>query len=138
MDPSHVDAALAETLPRLFQCSPAPQGAVRVRTPLLYPDGGVVEVFLSDNAGGYTASDFGQALGWLRMQTTCDRRSPEQNRAIEESCQTLGVELQRGQLVLRLEEGAAIADAVLRLALAVVQVSERCFTLCTPSTAAPE
>ena len=104
MDTSHVDAALAETLPHLFQCLPAPQGTVRVRTPLLYPDGGVVEVFLSDNAGGYTASDFGEALGWLRMQSASDRRPAAQDRAIEESCQTLGVELQRGQLVLRLEE----------------------------------
>ena len=35
----------------LFVCSPAPQEGVRVRTPLLYPDGGVVDVFVLERNG---------------------------------------------------------------------------------------
>ena len=35
--------------------SPAPQHGVRVRTPLLYPDGGVIDVFVANSEGRCTA-----------------------------------------------------------------------------------
>ena len=39
-------SSIARSLPPLFSCSPAPEEGVRVRTPLMYPDGGVVDVFV--------------------------------------------------------------------------------------------
>ena len=39
MSAEEVRRSIAETAPSLFECSPAPQGGVRVRTPLVYPDG---------------------------------------------------------------------------------------------------
>ena len=64
-------------MPPLFVCSPAPQEGVRVRTPMLYPDGGVVDVFVLDSKGSYIVTDFGDALGWLGLQSTSQNRSPE-------------------------------------------------------------
>ena len=123
--------SIAGKLPELFECSPAPQEGVRVRTPLMYPDGGIVDVFVLEHDNQYRVTDFGETLGWLRMQSVSARRSPRQKRMIEDTCQTLGVELHRGQLVLRLGATDVIAEAVLRLAQAAVRVSDLWFTLRT-------
>lgn len=58
---------LAGSLSSLFECSATERGAVRVRTPFLYPDGGVIDVFVGQRDAGFTVTDFGEALGWLRM-----------------------------------------------------------------------
>ncbi len=104
---------------------------MRVRTPLMYPDGGVVDVFVLENDGRYKITDFGQTLGWLRMQSVGGRRSPRQNRMVEDTCETLGVELDRGQLTLRFVPANALGESVLRLAQAAVRVSDLWFTLRT-------
>ena len=75
MNSSGFCVSIARTLPPLFVCSPAPQEGVRVRTPLLYPDGGVVDVFVLERGSGYTITDFGDALGWLGMQSISRRLS---------------------------------------------------------------
>ena len=129
MNPNKLYKSITETLPELFKCSPAPQEGVRVRTPLMYPDGGIVDVFVLESGGKYKITDFGEALGWLRMQSKSNHRSPNQNRMIEDTCQTLGVELHRGQLTLTVGTGDVTGEAVLRLAQAVVRVSDLWFTL---------
>ena len=115
---------MAETLPALFECSPAPQGRIRVRTPLVYPDGGIVDVFVVEHEGQLSVTDLGEALGWLRMQSADAGRTAEQTRMIEDTCQTLGVALHRGQLVLQLGADDVIAEAVLRVGQAAVRLSD--------------
>ena len=130
MNADELCLSIGKSLPALFECAPAPRGGIRVRTPLIYPDGGMVDVFvLACGDGGYSLTDFGEALGWLRMQSVRGRRSPKQNRMIEDTCQTLGVELHRGQLVLRVATAGALGEAVLRLGQAAVRVSDLWFTL---------
>ena len=55
-------ATIGKTLPPRFECSPAPQEGVRVRTPLMYPDGDIVDVFVLKRDSGYIVTDFGDAL----------------------------------------------------------------------------
>lgn len=124
-------SVIGASLPTLFECTPAPREGVRVRTPLMYPDGGMVDVFVSEQSGRYSVTDFGEALGWLRMRSVSTRRSPKQNRMVEDTCRTLGVELHRGQLMLRLGAADGLGEAVLRLAQAAVRVSDLWFTLRT-------
>ena len=121
--------AISKSLPPLFECTPAAHEGVRVRTPLMYPDGGIVDVFVLERAGGYVVTDFGDALGWLRAQSVSARRSPRQQFLIDDVCQTLGIEMKRGQLVLRSGESDPVAETVVRLAQAVVRVSDLWFTL---------
>ena len=124
-------SSIGDSLPSLFKCGPAAGGGVRVRTPLMYPDGGVVDVFVLERDGGFTISDYGESLGWLRLQSVSRRRSPKQNRMIGDVCQTLGLELERGQLVLRVAAGAVLGESVLRLAQGAVRLSDLWFTLRT-------
>lgn len=129
MDIEELRGSIRETLPPLFECAPAPREGVRVRTPLTYPDGGMVDVFVLARDGGYKITDFGQTLGWLRMQSAGARRSPGQNRMVEDVCETLGIELDHGQLILRAGPPNALGESVLRLAQAAVRVSDLWFTL---------
>ena len=129
MDQNDLCGSIQEGLPALFECSPAPQDGVRVRTPLMYPDGGLVDIFVQESGDGFSLTDFGETLGWLRMQSANLRHSPKQGRMIEDVCQTLGVELDREQLVLRSKDASGFEEPILRLAQAAVRVSDLWFTL---------
>lgn len=128
MDSNKICFSIGKSLPGLFQCSPAPHGRVRVRTPMLYPDGGVIDVFIMEHDGGYLVTDFGEALGWLGMQSASARLSPNQEALIEDVCQTLSIESRYGQLMLRLGADDTIGEAVIRLAQAVARISNLWFT----------
>ena len=122
MNSDKLCAAVGKTLP-LFECSPAPQEGVRVRTPLMYPDGGIVDVFVLERDDGYMVTDFGDALGWLHMQSESMQQSQEQRLMVEDLCRTLGIELHSGQLVLRSDADDTLEKTVLRVAQAVASVS---------------
>ena len=140
MNVNELCAAIGQSLPPLFVCSPAPQEGVRVRTPMMYPDGGIVDVFVLDRGSRYTVTDFGDALGWLELQSVSRNRSPKQQMLIQDVCQTLRVELFQDQLVLRSVTNDVLAESVLRVAQAAVRVSDLWFTLRSQSlqTAADE
>lgn len=129
MNTNELCSYIGNSLPALFECTPAAHEGVRVRTPLLYPDGGVVDVFVLESDGRYTVTDFGDALGWLRMQSVSARRSRKQQLLIDDVCQTMGIQLSHGQLVLHSKMGDMLGEAVLLLAQAVVRVSDLWFTL---------
>jgi hypothetical protein len=130
MNPNELCAVLRADHSPLFECSAAPKEGIRVRTPFLYPDGGVIDVFVIERDGNFTVTDFGEAVGWLRMQSIGGQPSPKQRRMIEDVCITLGVELFRGQLAMRC--GAqGLSQAVVRLGQAVLRVSDLWFTLRT-------
>ena len=129
MNINELCVSVGQSLPSLFVCSPAPQEGVWVRTPLLYPDGGVVDVFVLERGNGYTVTDFGDALGWLGLQSTSRRFSSKQQLLVADVCQTLRIEQFQGQLVLRQVTKDTLGESVLRMAQAVVRVSDLWFTL---------
>ncbi|WP_322495571.1 DUF1828 domain-containing protein [Chloroflexus sp.] len=85
-------AQLQTLHPPLFVCSPAPKEGIRVRTPFMYPDGGIIDVFGIERESHVEVTNFGEAIGWLRMQSFSGQLSPKQRRFIEDICLTLGVE----------------------------------------------
>ncbi len=129
MNDNELCATIGRSLPPLFVCAPAPQEGVRVRTPLLYPDGGVVDVFVLERGNKYTITDFGDAMGWLGLQSVSRHRSPKQQALAQDVCQTLRIELFHEQLVLRSVPEDELGEAVLRVAQAAVRVSDLWFTL---------
>ena len=129
MNENELCASVGRTLPPLFVCSPAPHEGVRVRTPLLYPDGGVVDVFVLQRGAGYTVTDFGDALGWLGLQSISRRRTRRQEILVQDVCQTLRIQIFQNQLVLREVVEDTLGEAVLRIAQAAVRVSDLWFTI---------
>ena len=135
MDPNKLCESLKKGLPNLFECTSVPGKGLRVRTPLMYPDGGIVDIFIRESGDHFKLTDFGETLDWLWMHSVSSRRSPKQNRMVEDICQTLGVELCNGELVLMPNSKELVGDEILRLAQAVVSVSDLWFTLRTRATA---
>lgn len=70
---------LKARLGELFTCSPM-DGYTRIRTPFLYPDGDVIDVFFRGGEDVATVSDLGETLRWLKMQSLSPRRS-QRNRS---------------------------------------------------------
>jgi hypothetical protein len=120
--------AIATTLSGLFSC--AQQGPyVRVRTPYLYPDGDIIDLFVRYNdAGGGSVSDLGETVAWLRMQTVAERRTDKQTAIIKDVTQTHGVEFFKGMLGARFANGENPTDAIVRTAQACIRVSDLWFT----------
>ena len=138
MNVNELCVSVGRTLPPLFVCSPAPHEGVRVRTPLLYPDGGVVDVFVLERGNGYTVTDFGDALGWLGLQSISQPRSRRQEVLVQDVCRTLRIAFFHDQLILRAVTEDALGEAVLRVAQAAVRVSDLWFTLRSQSLQATE
>ncbi len=84
---------------------------------------GYIKVHVVDCGTHYVVTDFGEALGWLYLQTANPQRSPKQNRLIDDVCQTLGVSLERGKLTLRVETIDALGEAVTLVSQAALRVS---------------
>lgn len=125
---SRMSDLLCESAPYLFECAPAPQGAVCVNTSLLYPDGGEVQVYVTEQDGEYVVSDYGEAVAWLRMQLWERDLTPQQQSRIEDICRQLGVDCEGGRLVTRRPEAEMVLFAVLYVALAAVRVADISYT----------
>ena len=136
MNPTDLSGTLRDSLPGLFECSLAPDGAVRVRTPMLYPDGDLIDAFVVEQGGEYLVTDFGDTLGWLQMHSVSDSLTPNQRGRADDVCQDLGVERDRGQLTLRCRDRTEIANAVHRLGQAAVRIADILFTF-RPQTVMP-
>ena len=121
--------SLRNSLSPLFVCSPAPKEGVRVRTPMLYPDGGVVDVFVLERDDTYIITDHGDALGWLGLQSLSQKLTHKQNSLLQDLCQTLGLELSGKQLLLQPIKKDELGEAVVRVAQGVVRVADLWFTL---------
>ncbi len=81
----------ATGLPDFFRCSEMPDGSVRVRTPLTYPDGTLIDLFLIYRDDGTVAvSDNGDAIGWLGLQSAAGV-TRDQNVKIVKVCRSLNV-----------------------------------------------
>lgn len=130
MNAQELCAVLHAEQSSLFACSPAPKEGIRVRTPFLYPDGGIIDVFVLPRDGRFEVTDFGEALGWLRMQSVGGQLSPKQRRMVEDVCLTLGVQFFQDQLVLRCDP-SDVSQAVLRLGQAALRLADLWFTLRT-------
>jgi Domain of unknown function DUF1828 len=124
--------AIQQSVGKLFTCSPL-NGYTRIRTPFLYPDGDVIDVYLKETDGVVTLTDLGETLRWLRMQSLSSRRSPKQQKLVEDVCLTHGLELFRGMLVLRATEGQSIGNTVTRLAQGALRVADLGLTMRTRS-----
>lgn len=120
--------AISSKIGELFSCSPFGE-YVRIRTPFMYPDGDVIDLFLQQDKA--TLSDLGETVRWLRMQSLSERRSPKQRQLIEDVCLTHGVEFFRGVLMVRVRQPEDLAAAITRLGLAAVRVADLWFTFRT-------
>jgi len=123
---------LAKTLGELFSCSTI-DGYVRLRTPFLYPDGDVIDLFVAEQKDTITITDLGETMRWLRSQSLAPRRSPRQQKLIEDICLTHGLEFFRGMLTARVKDQREFASVAMRAAQGALRVADVWFTMRTRS-----
>jgi len=120
---------IAGQLGALFTCMPHDR-YTKIRTPFLYPDGDVIDVFFRESGDEVvTVTDLGESLRWLRSHTLTPRRTQKQRQLIDDVCLNHGVELFKGMLALRVKKGENLASAVMRLSQASLRVADIWFTL---------
>ena len=120
---------LTSSLPPLFQCDALGENRFRVRTPLIFPDGGVVDVFVSKNDDLYTVTDYGDAMGWLDMRSATPGIAPKQRSLVADACRTHGIELEGGHVMLRSIGAKDLAESIMRVAQAEACVGDVWFTM---------
>src|SRR6266702_2042053 len=74
MNQSEFSELITKKIGNLFTYSPSNQ-YIRIRTPFIYPDGDVIDLFYKEDGEYVILSDLGETLGWLRMQTTDQQKS---------------------------------------------------------------
>ena len=81
MNAASLSTSLQEAVPPLFVCSPAPQDGVRVRTPMLYPDGWPLWTCLCWREMAATLSPISAIhWDWLRLQSVSKKRTIKSKR----------------------------------------------------------
>lgn len=118
---------------QLFSCSTVNRH-VRIRTPFLYPDGDVIDVFYRLEGEMVIISDLGETTRWLRSQTPSMRKTFKQKQLILDICAANEVEFFRGSLNIRANAGANIAQKVNQLVQAIIRVSDIWLTFRTKSS----
>jgi hypothetical protein len=123
---------IAPRLGALFTCSDLGE-YTRVRTPFLYPDGDVVDLYAKTRGANepVTLTDLGESLRWLRMQNAASRRTAKQRRMVDDVCLTQGVQLFRGMLTVNIANHEDLPTAIVRLGEAAIRVSDIWFTFRT-------
>ena len=122
--------AIQDEIGALFTCTEHGD-YYRIRTPYLYPDGDNIDLFCEVDGDMVIVTDLAETTGWLWMQSQSLRRSPKQNRLIEDICVTHGVEFYRGILQARCQPGVSLAEAVTCVAQAALRVSDLWLTFRT-------
>ncbi len=112
-----------------FSCSAEPE-RIRIRTPFLYPDGDVIDLYVVVKDGGtFSITDYGETIRWLKGQTLARKKTVKQKQLMQDICMTLGIELFRGMLVVRVGAVADLSDAMLRLSQCCVRVADISLTM---------
>jgi len=117
---------ISEQMGQLFRCEDFGR-YIRIRTPFLYPDGDVIDLFLRDDDRVDTLTDLGETVRWLRNQTPAKKRTKKQSKVIEDVCRTNDIAFFKGQLEVRVSD-IGFAESVTRLAQGCVQISDLWFS----------
>lgn len=117
---------IARQMGMLFSCAEW-DGKVRIRTPYMYPDGDVVDLYLGGSHGD-ELTDLGETLRWLRMQSVGEQRTRKQQALIQDVCQTLGLNLSRGMLSIPVRDQDHLSEALVRLGQGAVRIADLWFT----------
>ena len=124
MNAKSLCSSFRESFRQQWECTTAPEGNIRVRTPYIYPDGDILDLFILARGDRYKLTDFGETVAWLRMRSGIAKLSPKRLGQVHDICQTHGVDFNRGQLELSGLAESDLPKAVVQLAGAAARTSD--------------
>ena len=115
-------------LPLVQSCDVVANGALRMATPFLYPNGSHIDIFLENKPNLYAAyrlSDYGQTGLYLSDLQIRINASERRKQIVRDICSELQVELKDGCLEIPLSEAEMvnISPGLLRLGQACMRVA---------------
>lgn len=110
-------------------CDVIKNGVLRLATPMLYPDGSNVDLFVKNDLVDVTVSDMGQTVAYLADLNIFPYRTQKRKLILSDICQTLNVSERNGELFVTLrQDDMGLANAIARLAQACIRVADLCYT----------
>lgn len=117
-----IHSQLANQLEATFACEIV-GSYVLIRTPFVFPDGDVIDLYWQNSSHGQVISDLGETYGWLFINGGNESLTAKQNRAYDDACLTYGVARDAGVLWAPVTDGQ-LASAVFRLSQAITMVTQ--------------
>ena len=99
------------------------EGFTQIATPFLLPDNDTVDLYFRRKGEIILLTDLGETLDWLRLQHA-DPYLPETILSwTADICSTLGIEQDRGMLMIHVAASEELSDSLLRLAQGIVRIA---------------
>jgi len=105
-------------------CQSISENEIKVRTSLIYPDGTLIDVYILTGINGYTITDFGDTISWLKLQSVNTYISVYKREITRNICKTLGIEIFDEQLYIRSVPETKLGMFIFRLIQAIVQITQ--------------
>ncbi len=128
MNTTQISRALAGKAHGHFSCEELPNSAVRVTTPLLYPDRTMIDVYVVSDGDAHAVTDFGEALGWLWTRRGIDALTKKQSELLDHIQRTSGVAISRGRLRRDCQTLGELPFAVYSVAQTALRLADLWFT----------
>ena len=119
--------SLADDLAGMFELEAVSETKLRVQTPLRFPDGDTVDVFVLEEDGRLWVTDYGDTFDWLSSQCWESGLTDAERRIVKRVCLSFGVEFNHGQLEQAVKSADKLADEILSVAQAAVRIADRCY-----------
>jgi uncharacterized protein DUF1828 len=114
-------------------CDVVQDGLLRVATPLQYPEGSNIDVFIrstGDIFDSISVSDLGQTVAYLADLHIYPFKTKKRRQLVSDICDTLGVMNENGEFGINLvsSDSTLLTDAVLRVSQACLRIADLSFT----------
>jgi hypothetical protein len=125
-------AALVKPVRLIQECDTVPGGALRLCTPLQYPNGSQIDLFIEREAPlfqKYTLSDMGQTTAYLLDVQVKPWATNKRRQVIEDVCRSQGVIWRGGRFLIELEDADLqdLSTPMMRLGQACMRISDLAF-----------
>lgn len=128
IDCSHLDG-IGHSLNLIRSCYTMHNGALRLETPFVYPNGSYIDIFLKEKhalLGSYVLSDFGQTSLFLRDAQVNVISTQKKKQALDDICVELDVKYREGAFEVEIDkpEMSDISDALTRISQACIRLAD--------------
>ncbi len=111
------------SLPDAFLCRKLTNGTTKVTTPLVFPCGDAIDIFITKDAEYYTISDLGSCIQYLELPLA-DKLSANQISAINNRCQSDGLMFINGEVAIQTKNERMLAVFAISVANTIVKLCE--------------
>ena len=124
LDSTEISNKIRESVPLRFNCANGTQEGVLVNTPFKLPDGDLIDVLVVKRDDRLIVTDVGDTLAWLNSQRYDLVDDNIIKDLINDVCDTLGIEFDKGMLKKVVNDDKDLGDAILNVSQGAMKVAD--------------